>query len=164
MNSTDPLRVTTLDSKYTVILSREGHLRALRYGQEWRDCVGDGLILTLAQDIETLTERLKDAQGAASTFNRENDQLTAPQTAREHDIEKYRNFCDMAVRYSMEADAYADEAKQEKCELKGYQCEKCQNEQFGCKWKQAEASAIEDARSSLQCAKELYRTLSKGED
>jgi hypothetical protein len=69
MNDTttiDALRVTTLDGKYTVIQSADGRLHALRYGTEWRELVGDGLILTLAQDIETLTERLKKAQELAS--------------------------------------------------------------------------------------------------
>jgi hypothetical protein len=34
-------------------------LKALRYGQEWRDLTGDGLILALAQEIEALRERVK---------------------------------------------------------------------------------------------------------
>jgi len=66
MSTTDALNITTLDGKYTVVLSSEGYLRALRYGQPWRDCVGDGLILTLAQDIETLTKRLTDSPTAPS--------------------------------------------------------------------------------------------------
>lgn len=55
----EALRITTLDAKYTVVLTNEGHLKALRYGQPWRDCIGDGLILTLAQEIETMRERSK---------------------------------------------------------------------------------------------------------
>lgn len=55
--STDLLRVETLDKKYAVILTASGHLYAERYGQPWRECVGDTLILTLAQDCETLSER-----------------------------------------------------------------------------------------------------------
>ena len=53
----DALNITTLDGKYSVVLSDDGKLTARRYGQPWRDCVGDGLILTLAQDIETLSAR-----------------------------------------------------------------------------------------------------------
>lgn len=45
--------ITVYDGKYTVIF-KDGHLRALRYGKEWRDCTGDGLILALIQEIDTL--------------------------------------------------------------------------------------------------------------
>lgn len=64
----DALHVTTLDGKYTVILPEDGKLHALRYGQPWRECVGDSLILTLAQDIETLRERLKTAQQTIDAY------------------------------------------------------------------------------------------------
>lgn len=55
----DLLRVTVYDRKYTVVQSSDGRTRALRYGEEWRDCVGDGLILALAQEVAELRERLK---------------------------------------------------------------------------------------------------------
>lgn len=48
------LSVTVLDGKYTVIQKANGGTYALRYGEEWRDCVGDGLILALAQRIDEL--------------------------------------------------------------------------------------------------------------
>jgi len=69
MNSKQPnaLNVETLDKKYQVILSSEGFLLAKRYGQSWRNCVGDGLISTLAQDIETLNERIKTTELKLST-------------------------------------------------------------------------------------------------
>lgn len=51
------LSITVYDGKYTVIHDERG-LRALRYGEEWRDCTGDGLILALAQEIETLREQV----------------------------------------------------------------------------------------------------------
>ena len=58
-NSTlnDGLHVTVYDGKYTVIQDETGRLRALRYGEEWRDCCGDGLILALAQEIANLREK-----------------------------------------------------------------------------------------------------------
>ena len=49
--STEQLRVTVYDGKYTVIQDEKG-LRALRYGEEWRSCVGDGLICALAYAVD----------------------------------------------------------------------------------------------------------------
>lgn len=46
--------------KYRVIQSRDGSLRALRNDEEWRDCVGDNLILALAQEIENLRDAYED--------------------------------------------------------------------------------------------------------
>lgn len=56
------LRVTIRDGKYTVVLPVDGKLHALRYGQPWRDCVGDGLILSFAQEVERLRDALKLAE------------------------------------------------------------------------------------------------------
>jgi hypothetical protein len=53
------VRVTVYDGKYTVVSENGAGLKALRYGEEWRDCTGDGLILALAQEIETLRDRVK---------------------------------------------------------------------------------------------------------
>jgi NTP pyrophosphatase (non-canonical NTP hydrolase) len=49
----DLLNVTTDDGKYTVIQGADGRLRALRNGEEWRNLTGDGLILTLAHDLDS---------------------------------------------------------------------------------------------------------------
>lgn len=48
---TDMLRVSTNDGKYTVVQDESGKLTALRYGEPWRDCVGDNLILMLAYEL-----------------------------------------------------------------------------------------------------------------
>ena len=48
------LDVTIQDGKYQVIQDSEGRLSAYRHGEAWRDCVGDNLILGLAQRIEEL--------------------------------------------------------------------------------------------------------------
>lgn len=53
---TDRLRITVGEGKYTVVQAEGGGLSALRYGEPWRDCVGDGLILALAQEVESLRE------------------------------------------------------------------------------------------------------------
>lgn len=52
------MRVSVYDGKYTVVWGGKEPLRALRYGEEWRDCCGDGLILALAQEVEELRIRL----------------------------------------------------------------------------------------------------------
>jgi hypothetical protein len=53
----DRLRITVNDGKYTVVMSQNGGLYALRYGEPWRDCIGDGLILALAQEVEELRDK-----------------------------------------------------------------------------------------------------------
>lgn len=54
------LRVTVADGKYTVVQGADGRLWALRYGEKWRDCTGDGLICALAHEIERLRGHLKE--------------------------------------------------------------------------------------------------------
>lgn len=53
------MRVTVGEGKYTVVMGSDFKLHALRYGQPWRDCVGDGLVLALAQEIRALRDRLE---------------------------------------------------------------------------------------------------------
>lgn len=57
---TERLRVSTLDNKYTIIQEEHGGMRFLRHGEPWpaadRDFTHVGMILTLAQDIETLRQ------------------------------------------------------------------------------------------------------------
>ena len=53
------LRVSVNEGKYTVVHDENG-LRALRYGEEWRDCVGDNLICALAYTVEE--ERIRSAE------------------------------------------------------------------------------------------------------
>lgn len=56
--SSDLLCVTVGDGKYTVKQDASGRLTALRYGEPWRDCVGDGLICALACEVNSLREQL----------------------------------------------------------------------------------------------------------
>ena len=53
----DVLSVTV--DEYTVTQTKKGELLALRHGEIWRDCVGDNLILALAQEVERLREKLE---------------------------------------------------------------------------------------------------------
>lgn len=53
------LNVTVGGGKYTVQMPvRGGGLRALRYGEPWRDCCGDSLIYELAAEVARLREML----------------------------------------------------------------------------------------------------------
>jgi hypothetical protein len=52
------LDITVADGKYTVRLGPDRRLHALRYGEPWRDCVGDNLILAMAYEIQALREEL----------------------------------------------------------------------------------------------------------
>jgi hypothetical protein len=49
-----------INDKYTVYQDQSGRLKALRYGEEWRDCVGDNLIYSMAVEIEELRGKLKN--------------------------------------------------------------------------------------------------------
>lgn len=62
----DMLNVTVYDGKYTVIQDEKGRLRALRYGEEWRDCVGDGLICALGYEVHELRTRIKELEDRIS--------------------------------------------------------------------------------------------------
>ena len=45
-----------VNGKYTVIFEDSGGLKALRYGEEWRDLTGDGLVLSMLQEVEELRQ------------------------------------------------------------------------------------------------------------
>jgi hypothetical protein len=53
------LGVTVGDGKYTVQQDASGRLTALRYGEPWRDCCGDGLIYQLAAELQDAREALQ---------------------------------------------------------------------------------------------------------
>lgn len=55
-------RIDLRGGKYTVQHNNGANLKALRYGEEWRDLTGDGLVLALVQKIEELEECLLDAK------------------------------------------------------------------------------------------------------
>ena len=53
------LEVKVLDGKYTLIQDDKGKLYALRYGEPWRDCVGDGLICALGYELSEARDTIK---------------------------------------------------------------------------------------------------------
>ena len=60
MNTTN---VAVEDGKYTVQIGDDGSLKALRYGEPWRDLTGDKLIYCLAAELQAAREQL-EAVGA----------------------------------------------------------------------------------------------------
>jgi len=56
-------RVVVGDGKYTIELTPSPHkFKALRYGEEWRDLTGDGMVLAMFHRIQELEEELKEAK------------------------------------------------------------------------------------------------------
>lgn len=66
----DRFRVEVCDGKYTVVQSASGHLRALRYAEEWRDLTGDGLVGAMAMEIEELRKSLKCVNELLAEYRR----------------------------------------------------------------------------------------------
>lgn len=51
------MRIDLYDGKYTYVCNDDGSdQHALRYGERWRDLVGDGFVLAMAQKIEELEQ------------------------------------------------------------------------------------------------------------
>ncbi len=49
------MKIELADGKYTLLQNNDGTgLKALRHGEEWRDCCGDNLIAELGRRIEDL--------------------------------------------------------------------------------------------------------------
>lgn len=56
------LEVSLENGKYTVVQEPNGSVKALRYGEEWRDLTGDKLVLCLAQEVEALQEKVRELE------------------------------------------------------------------------------------------------------
>lgn len=52
--------ITVGDGKYTLVHNNGAHFHCLRYGEVWRDLVGDGMVLALVQRIEELEEQVAE--------------------------------------------------------------------------------------------------------
>ena len=50
------------NDKYTINITKEGRIEVLRYGEPWRDCTGDKLILALVHEIDSLRTKLFDME------------------------------------------------------------------------------------------------------
>lgn len=45
------LRVSVEKNKYTIVVSNDGNLRALRYGEPWQDLTGNKMVYCLATEL-----------------------------------------------------------------------------------------------------------------
>ena len=61
---TTPEHITVHDGKYTLIMD-PGNLRALRYGEPWRNLVGDGFVMALGHEILELREKVATLEAQA---------------------------------------------------------------------------------------------------
>ncbi len=84
----EELRVTVADGKYTVVFGADCRLHALRYGEEWRDCVGDGLILALAQEVRRLQKALSDSALTALAAETQADEAYQKQLEAEKRVKE----------------------------------------------------------------------------
>lgn len=50
------------NGKYEVRFENDGKLYAYRHGEEWRDLVGDNLILAMLHEVEQLRNNIEDAK------------------------------------------------------------------------------------------------------
>lgn len=56
-------KIDIYDSKYTLVYENN-KFHALRYGKEWRDLTGDGMVLALCNEILELKEEIRDLEEA----------------------------------------------------------------------------------------------------
>jgi len=82
-----------LDGKYTVVFDEKtGRLEALRYGEPWRDLVGDGLVMAMLQEIDRL--KAGQSQRAPSPGDNSIDRPGGPGVTRwAIEYEDERDFC-----------------------------------------------------------------------
>ena len=62
------IAVTVADGKYTVVFAESGGVRALRYGEKWRDCAGDNLIASLARELADARDIISTATNCLVCF------------------------------------------------------------------------------------------------
>lgn len=58
-------KITVCDGKYTVICPddwKNEKFECLRYGEEWRDLCGDGMVLALCHRIMELEDKVKEME------------------------------------------------------------------------------------------------------
>lgn len=56
------MRVEIEDGKYTYQFHPDGRSEVLRYGEPWRDVVGDKFIYCMAAEIEQLRQRVQELE------------------------------------------------------------------------------------------------------
>ena len=59
---TDIVERLELENGKYALINTNGHLKALRYGEPWRDLLGDNLIGALWSELESLRQQLAESQ------------------------------------------------------------------------------------------------------
>ena len=95
------MRIDVCNGKYTVIVGYGGELSCLRYGEEWRDCVGDNLIYNLAVELSGMREKLQ------KPLMNKDTELKLLEKIREILIEGYQSWDDAETPF-----IYLDEIKE----------------------------------------------------
>lgn len=70
------LRISVDGGKYAVIQDAGGRLHATRYGEPWRDLVGDNLVLCLAQELKAAREHIASLERQIGSGPKEDPHLT----------------------------------------------------------------------------------------
>lgn len=83
-------RLELADGKYTLVREPTGNMHALRYGEPWRDLVGDNLIYWMAVEIERLQELLDAKEKAKEKLQ---SQLAAINEVREYAVTPLTQVC-----------------------------------------------------------------------
>lgn len=79
-NKPDMLRVTVGDGKYTLVQDGEGKQFALRYGEPWRDLVGDGLTLSLGYELDAARARIAELEADNTRLRAQYDMVEQERT------------------------------------------------------------------------------------
>ena len=61
-------RIDLCDGKYTYILTTDYKQRVLRYGEEWRNLVGEGFILAMAIEFDEQRKKIATLRAALEPF------------------------------------------------------------------------------------------------
>jgi len=77
------------DGKYTLRHSNGTNLKALRHGEPWRDLTGDGMVLAMLQEVETLDATVAEQEALIKSLQA---QLDAANRLKAH-VEQVAQSC-----------------------------------------------------------------------
>lgn len=73
---TTEFQVSLYEGKYTYERDDDGQQRALRYGEPWRDLVGDKFVAAMGYEIERLQVEVARVEGQRNASNRHIEKMT----------------------------------------------------------------------------------------